>query len=264
MADCEIRRSIKTFKEDEIRNANRLFDEKSGTLSGKFNNNSTESKIATINCEYNVLKRDFETKKNGCEIHDGCVNSLRSTNECTGSESKGTEHADFEMGSRHEECPNRRTIGEMQTRFGKLLRIGSLGGNAWKPTTPQKTCRLVHAHSRYTQEGSSIECHKTMSQVSVCVGKDESPSCCDNTLILVDTFEDKSRIANSITLRILDSDPKELIYYITCITEFGFDHIIIIGETYGGVICYGRVFLWDDENLLKSLIKILSETRRII
>ena len=43
-------------------------------LSGKFDNNSTESEIATVNCEYNVLKRDFETKRNGCETHDGCVN----------------------------------------------------------------------------------------------------------------------------------------------------------------------------------------------
>ncbi|RHZ78175.1 hypothetical protein Glove_166g272 [Diversispora epigaea] len=247
---------ISTFKEDEIRDANRLFDEKSGTPSGKLNNNSTGStgsKIAPINRECNVLEGYFETKRKSCEIHDGCVNSLRSTNECTGRKFKGTEHADTSMGSGCEECPNRGTIGEMQTRFGKLLRIGSLGGNAWKPTTPKKTCRRVFAHSRYIQEESSVECHTTMSQVRVCDEKDESPLRCDNTLILVDTFEDKSRIATSINLKILDSDPKELIYYITCIAEFGFDHIIIIGETYDGVIfldCYGRVFLWDDENLL--------------
>ena len=54
-------------------------------------------------------------------------------------------------------------------------------------------------------------------------------------------------------LKILDVDPKELTYYIKCIAEFYFSHIIIIGETNCGVIfldCCGRVFLWDDENLL--------------
>ncbi len=242
-----------SFKKDDTRGANSLFEEKSGTLGGKFDNNSTESEIATVNCEYNVLERDFETKRNGCEIHDGCVNSLRSTSEYAGSRNEGREHASVKMGGGCEECPNRGRIGEMQARFGKLFRIGSLAGDVWKSTTPRKPCTFVHAHSRFTNEESTIERKISMSPVQACGGNDVSPSCCDNDLILVDTFEDKSRIANSITLKIFDSDPKELIYYITCVAEFGFDHIIIIGETYGGLIfldCYGRVFLWDDENLL--------------
>ena len=92
-----------------------------------------------------------------------------------------------------------------------------------------------------------------MSPVQTCSGNDVSPSCCDNDLILVDTFEDKSRIATSIPLEIFDSDPRELVYYIRCVAEFGFDHIIIIGETYDGLVfldCYCRLFLWDDANLL--------------
>ncbi|CAG8486044.1 17260_t:CDS:2 [Rhizophagus irregularis] len=49
----------------------------------------------------------------------------------------------------------------------------------------------------------------------------------------------------------LDSDPRELIYYINRVAEFGFNHIIIVGETEYGMIfidCYGRVFMWDDES----------------
>jgi hypothetical protein len=145
---------------------------------------------STVNVTYS---RDFETERNGCEIHDGCVNSLRSTDD------------------------QRR--GEMQARFRKLLRIGSLGGDAWKPTTPQKTCRLVRALSLYPgrllvreaivgnrgviHENGGIRCHPTMSEVQVCDGKGEYPQCCDNTLILVDTFEDKSRIATSIAKKFL-------------------------------------------------------------
>src|SRR5205085_10184967 len=137
-----------TFKEDEFRDANRLFDEKSGTPSGKYENNSagsigstgsTGSKIAPINREYNVLERDFETKRNGCEIHDGCVDSLSSTSERPVSSDKDREHADVKVGKECEGCPNSTTIGRMQTQFGKLRRIGSLGGNAWKTTAPQKT-----------------------------------------------------------------------------------------------------------------------------
>ena len=44
-------------------------------------------------------------------------------------------------------------------------------------------------------------------------------------IILVDIFEDKSRVATSFKFKILDSDQKEFLD------------------------CYGRVFLWDDESL---------------
>lgn len=100
---------------------------------------------------------------------------------------------------------------------------------------------------------SSIEHQRTMYQVPVCNRTDGSPSRGSGTLMLVDKFEDISRIATLFKLKILDSDPKELTYYIRSIAKFYFDHIIIIGETNCGIIfldCYDRVFLWDDENLL--------------
>ena len=177
---------------------------------------------------------------------------MRNTNECTGNKIE-TKNADVTMGGGCEECPNRGRIGEMQARFGKLFRIGSLAGDVWKSTIPRKSCTSVHAHSRYTQEEPSIGSQISMSPVQACGGNDVSPSRHDNDLILVDTFEDKSRIAASITLEIFDNDPRELVYYIKCVAKFGFDHIIIIGETYDGLVfldCYGRLFLWDDENLL--------------
>ncbi|PKK72786.1 hypothetical protein RhiirC2_776796 [Rhizophagus irregularis] len=48
----------------------------------------------------------------------------------------------------------------------------------------------------------------------------------------------KSCIAKFIGFKVLDTDPKELTYYITCVAEYGFDHIIIVGET-----TYGMIFL---------------------
>jgi hypothetical protein len=120
-------------------------------------------------------------------------------------------------------------------------------------TTPSEMCHLAYMHSRYIEEELSIIKHQgSMSQVPVCKKTDGTASCCSDTPILVDKFEDISRIATLFKLKILDSDPKELTYYITCIAEFYFNHIIIIRETNYRVIfldCYGHVFLWDDENL---------------
>ncbi|CAG8532488.1 5729_t:CDS:2 [Paraglomus brasilianum] len=67
----------------------------------------------------------------------------------------------------------------------------------------------------------------------------------------LDAFKDNSRIATLVDYEVLDSDPKELIYHIRCVANFGFDHIIIIGETEYGMIfldCYDRVFLWENES----------------
>ncbi|CAB5361304.1 unnamed protein product [Rhizophagus irregularis] len=157
---------LPSFKKDYARDANKLCDNESKTVSGKFDNNSTVSEIATSNCECNVLKRDFEAKKNGDKIHDGCVSSLSIT--------------------------------------GKI---------------PSQPCRLVHAHSRTTQESTStIECQGTVQHLRVCdrtncfsSGSNNSP----NSLILVDsTFEKsvRSQIATFIGCKVnTNSDPKELV-----------------------------------------------------
>ncbi|CAJ0757495.1 3470_t:CDS:1 [Entrophospora sp. SA101] len=73
--------------------------------------------------------------------------------------------------------------------------------------------------------------------------------------MVVDTFKDESsrrHLASSIgcELPVDSDDPKELTYYMANVAEFGFDHIIIIGELENGMIfldCYGRVFQWEEE-----------------
>ncbi|CAG8741279.1 18728_t:CDS:2, partial [Rhizophagus irregularis] len=243
---------LPAFREDEIKNANRLFNEKSGMLSRKLDNNSTESKFTTINCKHNVLKRD--SKRNSCEVHDGCFSSLQSTNELQGDKFESTKYADVVSGIRCGECPNRRSIGILQTRFGELFRIGTLGNNAWTTDgTPSETCRFIHAHSFPTQESSTIEDKGTVSQVPACAVQNGKTLRYNNNSILVDAFgkSGRSRIGAFIGFKILkDSDPKELTSYITSVSEFGFNHIIIIGEIYSGIVfldCYGRVFVWEDE-----------------
>ncbi|CAI2191530.1 3997_t:CDS:2 [Funneliformis geosporum] len=241
------------FKEDNSKEANRISIRESETLNREYHDNTAGYIFASINSEPHVLRSSIETERKRCKIHDGCVNSVSTTSEREGNSNKERERADVKVGKGCEECPNQRTMDQMQAQFGKLCRIGYLGGNAWKTTAPQETCRFVHPHSRFTQKGTSItESPTTMSQVQLREGKNESSSCCNNPFILVDTFEDKSRIATLINCEVLDSDPKELVYYIKSVAEFGFNHIITIGETDSGIIfldCFGRVFQWDDESV---------------
>ncbi|PKC15820.1 hypothetical protein RhiirA5_407723 [Rhizophagus irregularis] len=78
---------------------------------------------------------------------------------------------------------------------------------------------------------------------------------------------DKSRIPKIIDFEVLDTDPKELIYYISCVAAYGFDHIIIVGETDYGMICldcYGRVFQLDDESQFFVAIEDSSKKRKKI
>ncbi|RIB17667.1 hypothetical protein C2G38_2037550 [Gigaspora rosea] len=198
-------------------------------LSTEYNDSTARSNIASDNSEPHILKSSIEKR---CEIHDGFVDSLPSNSENGGSKYKDGENTDITLGKEREGCPNTGTIGKMQASFGKLLRIGSLGGDSWK-------------------KKSFTENPTTMSQVQLCEGKNGRTSRCNDSLILVDAFKDNSRIATLVNYEVLDSDPKELIYHIRCVANFGFDHIIIIGETEYGMIfldCYGRVFLWENES----------------
>ncbi|CAG8841708.1 29612_t:CDS:2, partial [Gigaspora margarita] len=224
----------------------------SGTLSTEYNDSTARSNIASDNSEPHILKSSIETERQRCEIHDGFVDSLLSNSENGGSKYKDRENTDITLGKEHEGCPNTGTIRKMHASFRKLLRIGSLGGNGWKKIVSGKTCRLVYADSRFISKGKSItENPTTMSQVQLCEGKNRRTSRCNDSLILVDTFKDNSCIAILVNYEVLDSDPKELIYHIRCVANFGFDYIIIIGETEYGIIfldCYGRVFLWENES----------------
>jgi len=241
------------FKEDDSRGANQLSIRESETLNREYHDNTAKYRFASNNSEPHVLRSSIETERERCEIYDGYVDSLSTTRERAGNNDKGREHADLKVGKECEGCSNRGTMEKMQAQFGKLCRNGYLGGDAWKTTAPQESCRFVYPHSRFTQKGTSIiESPTTMSQVQPREGKNESSSRCKDPPMLVHTFEDKSCIATLINYEVYDSDPKELVYYINRVAEFGFNHIIIIGETDYGMIfldCFGRVFQWDDESV---------------
>jgi hypothetical protein len=243
---------LSTSRGDEHRCANKLFGKKSATLSKKYDDNPTRSQISTSNHEPNVLYCEPKS-----EIHDGCISSLPNTNELKSSKIESTKNADVTMDVRLSNCPNSRKLDDLETQFGKLLRVGSLAGNYWTDEIRSRPCRLVHAHSRPAQETSrTIDCQETLCNLQLC----DNPNCFssagnnspsnNNSLILIDTFEKSVRFQIATFIKGLsNTDPKELVYYIADVAELGFDHIIYIGETEYGMIfldCYGRVFLWDN------------------
>ncbi|CAG8532766.1 6905_t:CDS:2 [Ambispora leptoticha] len=224
VSPLELRASA--LKEDDSRGANQISIRESRTLSTEYNDSTARSNIASGNSQPHILKSSIETERQRCEIHDGFVDSLPSNSENGGSKYKDGENTDIKLGKEREGCPNTGIIGRMQASFGKLLRIGSLGGDGWKKIVPGKTCRLVHADYRFTSKGKSItENPTTMSQVQLCEGKNGRTSRCNDSLILVDAFKDNSRIVTLVNYEVLDN------------------------KVWNDLLdCYGRVFLWENES----------------
>ncbi|CAG8617181.1 3832_t:CDS:2, partial [Acaulospora colombiana] len=82
----------------------------------------------------------------------------------------------------------------------------------------------------------------------------------ENPFMLVEIIankKDRKRVANYLNCNIGGGDPSTCICYMEIVKRYGFDHIIIIGERYAGILfldCYGRVFEWESMcNVLWSL-----------
>ncbi|GBC52367.2 hypothetical protein GLOIN_2v1785628 [Rhizophagus irregularis DAOM 181602=DAOM 197198] len=245
---------LSTFKKDDSTEANKLFIQESGTLSKEILGNTNRYGFVSGSGEPHILGSSVEAKREGCKIHNGFIDLLPNITERSGSKVKEGELAGNTLNKEEGQCPNIRKMEKMQTSLGKLRRVGSLGGDDWKMIVPQKMCHLIYPNFCCTEdELSSIANYSNMIQMRSSERVNKKTSYC-NDLILVDIFEDKSRIATLINnYEVLNNDgidPKELIYYIKIVAEFGFDHIIIIGEIEFGLLfldCYGRVFLWEDQ-----------------
>jgi len=152
-------------------------------------------------------------------------------------------------------CPNSGTIKSLQASFGELCRIGTMG-NIMRPN---ELCHLVLPHPNPAQEiGRTFGDQESMSIMSKCGENDDEQQGCNNSLMVVDTFASEQvrrRVALNFgyDLPFHGRDPKEFFEstdYIECVAEFGFNHIIVIGEIDYGMIfmdCYGRLFHWEDE-----------------
>ncbi|RGB43343.1 hypothetical protein C1646_749915 [Rhizophagus diaphanus] len=161
-----------------------------------------------------------------CQIHVWCVDSLQAGVEkriCTQNENEEYEN----IGKLSGFCTNERAIKDLQTTIGELRRVC-----VYRHDVSERTmCMVPKGSERVESKG---------------LGYDLS--------MVVDTFVDESvrrNLASSIwcDLSINSSDPEKLSYYYECVAEFGFNHIIVIGEMLYGLLfldCYGRVFQWEN------------------
>ncbi|PKY47591.1 hypothetical protein RhiirA4_462853 [Rhizophagus irregularis] len=225
----------------------------SGIPQGKFEPSSedycsiaTDKEAPACSNKFNVYCQRGED----CQIHVWCVSSLRAGVEeqiCTRNEIGKYE----DIGELPGFCTNRRAIKELQTSIGELRRVCVLGDAEWTGEEYRtKACNFVHAMYRYGNDVSE----RSMFMVPEASGRVGSKGLGRNLSMVVDTFVDefvRRNIASSICcdLPTNSSDPEKLGYYYECVAEFGFNHIIVIGEMLYGLLfldCYGRVFQWEN------------------
>ncbi|RHZ86863.1 hypothetical protein Glove_43g10 [Diversispora epigaea] len=156
-----------------------------------------------------------------------------------------------------EYCTNREIIQRMQASLGQLFRIGTLESTSWTTKQKKKPCHLVlpddHCKERFRENDDT----SSMYQVSTTGGSDVLQECCNNSLMIVEMIaseSDRLRVANSVGSTIFNEHPLENhVTDMLLIKEYGFNHIIIIGERPCGILfldCYNRAFDFDSITLL--------------
>ncbi|GET63214.1 hypothetical protein GLOIN_2v1488653 [Rhizophagus irregularis DAOM 181602=DAOM 197198] len=246
----------KNFRDINRQRENYVSFEKSGTASKDHNDDRTNGNAPLSNCESNMRMLSRKGKDN--EIYVQCFNLLQiSTNteenenqQCLGNKIKKGKDANIAVGFRN--CSNSGRINELQSSFGELRRVGIMGSVTWRNELPREACHLVHAYP------CPVKNQVSMCLASESVENDVLQQDCKNILMVVETFSNKQvcrRVASSYGYKLpADScDPRELVSYIKQVAEFGFNHIIIIGELDYGMAfmdCFGRLFQWDDMMLM--------------
>lgn len=147
-------------------------------------------------------------------------------------------------------CTNQAVYSSLRTSLGELRRVGSLGVDSWTTGTGSRPCRRVYPHYL---DLSSTSGDGTLRSVPRGPQTDETGWSREHHNLLVDTLAndlDRYRVASFIG-RDLYSEalaPEILVENMVAVRDFGFNHIIVIGEILYGMVfldCYGRVFVWD-------------------
>ncbi|CAG8618845.1 6141_t:CDS:1 [Paraglomus occultum] len=138
------------------------------------------------------------------------------------------------------ECPNQPGIQKLQTCLGQLLRVGAFCNSAWTKETPKTPCCLIFPDTQPENHANGA----SLCQVSV--GDKVTGSSCNNPLVVVDIVDPSncSHIATSLGLDLHIETPQDVIRYvkehlfgyIDEVRGYGFNHIIIIGQRYCGML----------------------------
>lgn len=152
------------------------------------------------------------------------------------------------------ECLER--IQKLKPPLGSLLQINTFESSIWTKEIPKTSCHIVLPYSQF--ETKNYEINPSVHQVSVGDEIDETHGHCRSPLMVVDmiTKSNCNHIATSLGLELQDEDQdddigymkEDLVCYIEEVGNYGFDHIIVIGECYRGLLfmdCFGHVFDLD-------------------
>ncbi|CAG8657399.1 8336_t:CDS:2, partial [Paraglomus brasilianum] len=236
--------------ENGIAKPDDIFDEKVGASRRTDFQNGGDCASSSIRSE----PHDFETERKDSKIPLRCFDSLWDRqrgriDQQTDSRNKSKTDAEIVF-----ECPNRSGIRKMQTSLGQLLRIGSYCNSVWTMETPKTPCCLVFPDNQSEKQENGA----SLCQVSV---GDKFTGSSYNPPIVVEIVDssNSSRVAISLGLDLHIETPQDAIHYVKddliCYIEevrgYGFNHIIIVGQRYCGMLfldCYGRVFDLDNTN----------------
>jgi hypothetical protein len=200
-------------------------------------------KASSICCESDI----YYSEGKDSQIHVWNISQLWISRKQGDSQQKNGKYENIGVDSGS--CSNTRRKIEMRLSFGELCRVGTLG--IAKRTNEEIQCNYVYAMHEHKNGGDG-----SVSNMSESSEQNESEGLGLSVSMVVCTFVDESvrrNIAASIHIPLIDSkDLEKHDDFYEYIAEFGFEHIIVIGETYNGLLfldCYGRVFKWQEMQL---------------
>jgi hypothetical protein len=241
----------KKFLEDELSQQIKIPCQDASYLNQQNQYNGIELAKLPINSEFN----NFGERKENYTNHIWSISSqwgtivkdIQQQSEYNDRESKhntGTPIVYYEFSNR---------IQSLFSQLGLLLRVNTPDSNA---QVKKKPCHFILPNNQ-------PKIWKNKNNISLCQvfpndKNNEEHGYCNNLPILIDTIMKSNRcyIANSLGFEIHDKDQedyisyikKELDGYIEEAIDYGFDHIIIIGELNYGMLfldCFGHVFNLD-------------------
>ncbi|RUS22369.1 hypothetical protein BC937DRAFT_89536 [Endogone sp. FLAS-F59071] len=145
-------------------------------------------------------------------------------------------------------CPNQKTIQAIEASVGKLCRIGTLDDLKLTTdnATPMPPCHFVLPQPEFKCDLAGYKATESAMRRDPLI----SPV---GYIHYYDKLDyEQAAISVGHILPPHGNSPKELIDGLATMRDYGFNHIIVIGGAYFGMIfldCYGHLFVWDSMNL---------------
>ncbi|PKY40682.1 hypothetical protein RhiirA4_454112 [Rhizophagus irregularis] len=243
-------------QESNTREAKELSHSEGGSFEEAVHDDGKKKKVPSTYDKYYIHNK----KQQNREIHDrslGLFNTSKTISthviNVGGNERDGfrIEGERYENNERGKYCPNATRIRSLHVALGELRRISAVGSTTG---TEREPCRFVHPHFHVRTGGSTEPVHKMPEGC----GLNESCRCGGDSPMVIEVIAnecERNVFASYINHGDCDVSNLNCIKpgssledYVEEVQEYGFNHIILIGEREHGIIfldCYGRLFTLD-------------------